>query len=253
MYTVFPMRWMLLVVFWSSALGALLLGYPRVVPMPDLPRSPIDKRIDELGAESRILSEADAETYIGALLEKFDLDETRLPGLGTLKSSLAKAEYAAIRDPSKRIPEAMVVHVFNELMAEWNSPDWTRISSDELHVFRIVVSMALYPRSVSRSPDGSLSHDCRPVEALYLIYLLQSRGGVSLDLRVKVQSGEWPKAVPRQLESLGPSVVRLKSEGSPAEAQRLREYLTARARYFADHPGSGLRTEVDNLFGKLLI
>src|SRR5207248_10289291 len=128
-----------------------------------------------------------------------------------------------------------------------------RISVEELHAFRTVISMGLYPRSAPRSSDGHISRNCRPVEAIYLIYLLQSRGGISVQLREIVKSGEWPRATPDNYVPSAVLMVRLKTDTNPDEMRRLREYLTARATYFADHPSRDFQREVDDLLRRLRI
>lgn len=226
---------------------------PGIQVMRQFPFSSTDRRIDELGEEARIQSEHDAEAYIGAFLEKFKLDEVEPRVVGVWKTRLARAELDALRHPEKRIPEEAVAETFNQLMDRWRAPASTRISVEELHVLRTAISVGLYPRSMPRSSDGKISPNCRPAEALYLIYLLQSRGGVPMELRNRVNAGDWPKAMPEDCEPLAAPTVRLKVDSNPDEMHRLREYFAARTNYFTNHPDRDFEKEVYELLGKFHI
>ena len=223
---------------------------PIIQNMSQFPFSITDRRIDELGAEARIQSETDAEAYVGAFLQKFKLDEVQPQVIGVWKARLARAEFDAVRHPEKRISEKAVAETFNQLMERWNVPTWTRISVEELHLLRTAISIGLYPRSMPRSSDGKISGNCRPVEALYLIYLLQSRGGVPVELRKRVSEGDWPKTMPKDSEPLAAPMVRLKVDSSPDEMQHQGEYFAARTNYFANHRDRSFEEEVDELFRK---
>ncbi len=226
----------------------LILSNPSIgVKMPDFPLSPIDRKIDALGAEENIRSEEDAASYVDALLEKFQLDETQLLGLSGFRSALVHVEFTALLRPQTRIPEPLVGQVFNELMDQWQMPSWSRVSPEELHAFRATMSLALYPKSVSRSADGMLAPTCRPVEALYLIYLLHSNMGVRPELRELVRAGRWPKADPQALPSQGWLGLH-QSRKTPGEVQRYLEYKTALDTYVTAHPGSKLHNLVEKLF-----
>src|ERR1700675_3156688 len=146
--------------------------------MNEFPLSVIDRKIDALGDEHRIRSEEDATAYVEALIEKFHIDDNSLPGLAEFKSKLVRAEFSAVLHPENRIPENVVGKIFNQLMDELRMPSWTRVSPQEVHAFRATRSLALYPKSVTRLPDGNLPQNCRPVEALYLLYLLHGNMGV---------------------------------------------------------------------------
>jgi hypothetical protein len=192
----------------------------------------------------------DVEAYVDALLEKFQLDENKLPGLIDFRSRLINSEFSAVLHTENRIPESFVGQVFNELMDKWQMPAWTRVSVPEVHAFRVTMSLALYPNSVSRLPDGNLPPDCRPVEALYLIYLLNANMGVPSGLRDSVRSGRRPAEDPRTLPPQG--VIGLhQSKKSSSEIQRLREYSAALSAYFASHPDFKLQDEVARFLVRL--
>jgi len=219
-------------------------GYPES-RSTKFPLSAIDRTIDDLGAEHAIGSEESAKTYIDALLAKFRIDDEQVRDLTKFRSRLAHAEYNAVRNRKKRIPEVVVTQAFNRLMDAWSAPIQTRISTDELHAFRILTSVALTPKSTSRSSHGSVSPVCRPVEALYLIYLLQSQGGVEPELREAVKSGRTADNLFGQSQTPVSAGLRL----SPAQGRGA--YFRARANYFAQHPSLDIPTEIDRLLNQL--
>jgi len=234
-----------------QAVAGVVRGYStNGAPMSDFPLSAIDRKIDALGAENRIHSEEDVRGYVDALLEKFQLDENKLPGLIEFRSRLINSEISAVLHPEQRISESLVRQVFNELMDEWQMPAWTQVSVAEVHAFRVTMSLALYPNSVSRLPDGNLRPDCRPVEALYLIYLLHANTGVRPELRDAIRAGRWPAEDPRSLPVQG--VIGLhQSKKSFTEIQRLREYSAALSAYFTAHPDFKPQDEVAWFFVRL--
>src|SRR5467141_4836589 len=143
------------------SLGLLLIGIVVLVAVPylnhlvypdSLPRSaarratgyaviPEDRQVDELGAPDHIRAEADARAYVDALVKRWDPNETNAH-LPEFEERLARAEYAAVRNPEKRIPEAQVAKTFNGRMDEWQMPGWVHISVAELHAFRIPYALA---------------------------------------------------------------------------------------------------------------
>jgi hypothetical protein len=162
--------------------------------------SPMDRKIDELGAEGRIQSEDDAKSYVQALVDKLGFEKRGLPQLSDLKAHLAHAEYMSLTDPSKRVPEALVADAFNELMDEWRTPAWTRVNNvGEMHAFRVVMSLFVNPRSVSRLPDGNIATTCRPVEAVYLVWPLHSQMGIPSVLREKLRVPDGSQVCRRTL------------------------------------------------------
>jgi hypothetical protein len=204
--------------------------------MNEFPRSAIDKKVDKLGAE--ILSEEDAQAYVEALAERFGLDETQLPGSDKLKLRLARAEFAAVREPSRRIPEAKVADVFNEWMDEMDAPKWARASVSQVHNLRLGVAKVLLPHVVDRSSQGDILNTVRPAEAIYLLWL------VEFQFRTPPlpDTGERSSSAPRPFEASRPTRETL---------QRLHSYETARQKYFNRQLGAELQLQVMKLFDAL--
>lgn len=154
---------------------------PARIPDNQFPLLPEDRHIDALGTEANIHSPADAETYLNAILAKHKIDTATIPGLSPFAHRLAVAEYAAITDPSKRIPETQLVTAFNEIMDQWGEPQWTRITVEDFHWFHRIKAATLIPYSVSRDAEGNVADTCRPVEAVYLLYMLTTERGLQPD------------------------------------------------------------------------
>ncbi len=198
-----------------------------------------DRQIDELGAADHIRTEADARAYVDALMKRWDPNETN-PHLAEFEERVARAEFAAVRNPEKRIPESQVTKTFNRLMDEWQMPGWAHISVAELHAFRITAASAVYPRSIARLPDGRIALDCRPTEALFLLYMLDFSGGVPPQIRQQVRETHFPWNVLKRFKWSRPAMNPIEPGPHPAppnpESLQRHKYSTLRANYFSRHP-----------------
>jgi len=245
------------------------LMYPDALSRDDLTRAlthgprqaigyavfPVDRQIDELGAPDHIRAEADARAYVDAFVKRWDPKETNAH-LSEFEERLARAEYAAVRNPEKRIPESQIAKTFNGLMDEWQMPGWAHISVAELHAFRIPYALAVYPRSVARLPDESIAPSCRPTEALFLLHMLDSNEGIASYIRDYVRESHFPWNVLKRLKLWHPTAIPIVQPGlhlappSPDGSKRL-EYETLRRRYFASHPDATFDRTMNELFAQL--
>jgi hypothetical protein len=225
-------------------------------PYKTPPVTPADRQVDTLGAESNIHSIQDVDTYINALIQnyktelsqRFGVMDADLYRFGPIESRIAAAEYAAVGDHSKRIPEKFVASAFNGLMDEWNTPPWTRISIEELHAYRTQLAIIRYPASVARDDEGNLSDSCRPVEAVLLLYRLERNRGISPGLRELVKSGKFNYSAARPVSPgasntrlvlgsyVGDEMLRNAEADRAAALEREREYTSARHAYFLAYP-----------------
>ncbi len=202
------------------------------------------RQIDALGVPDHIRTEADARTYVEALMKRWWGDETN-PHLAEFEERLARAEYAAVRDPKKLIPESQVAKTFNRLMDEWGMPPWTHISVPELHASRISYASAIYPRSIARLPDESIAPGCRPTEAVLLLHLLDSNGGIPPQIRQQVRETRFPWSILKQLRWSRPV------ERPVEYGLQRNEYIDVRRKYFAHHPAINFESEVTDIFSQL--
>lgn len=233
------------------------LVYPDSLPRSALKRSigyaatPDLRQIDELGDPAHIQTKADARAYIEALVKRWGAHETNYPDL---TDRLARAEYAAVRNPERLIPESQVAKTFNRLMDEWGMPLWTRISVPELHAFRINYALTVYPRSVARLPDESIAPSCRPTEALFLLHMLDFTEGIPPDIREEVRESNFPWSILKRLKWSRPE--RPIEPGlhpaytSTPENLHRNEYIGLRRKYFATHPAISFETEVADIFSQ---
>ncbi|OLD61032.1 MAG: hypothetical protein AUI53_07295 [Acidobacteria bacterium 13_1_40CM_2_60_7] len=252
-----------------SSLGLLLIGMIGLAAVsyfsyPDsLPRSAQrraignavtaeDRQIDELGAPDRIRSEADAAAYVEALVKRWDPRETN-PHLTEFEERLAQAEYAAVSDPKKLISESQVAKTFNRLMDEWEMPLWTRVSVPELHAFRIQYASLIYPRSVAQLADGFIAPGCRPTEALLLLHLLNSNGGLPPQIRDQVRETRFPWSLLKRARPTSELPVEsgLHPEPLTPESRQRHKYITCRRAYFASHAEITFEAEVSEIFSQL--
>jgi len=176
--------------------------------------------------------------------------------LPEFEERLARAEYAAVRNPEKRIPESQVAKTFNGRMDEWQMPGLAHISVAELHAFRLPYALALYPRSVARLPDESIAPSCRPTEALFLLHMLDSNEGIASYIRDSVRESHFPWNVLKRLKLWHPAAIPILQPGlHPAppspDASKILEYETLRRRYFASHPDATFDRTVNELFAQL--
>jgi len=209
-------------------LGVLLLGIIVLVAVPYLnylvyPGSRFtvkdasaiireDRQVDELG--SHIRTEADAKAYVEALMKRWAPRET-IPT--EYEERLARAEYAAVHNPEKLIPESQVANAFTRLMDKWGMPAWTHVSVPELHALRVSYASTVYPKSVPRLPDETIAPSCRPTEALFLLHMLDAR-----------------KGLPQGQDN-----------------RQRNEYINLRRKYFASHPELTFDKEVSDIFSEL--
>ena len=212
--------------------------------------NPLDQRIDELAAH--VQTEGDAKAYVEALVKRWGPEEA--PDLAEFEERLARAEYLAVRNPDKLIPESQVATTFNRLMDEWQMPGWTRISAPDLHEFRFAYATIIYPKSVARLPDQSIAPSCRPTEALLLLHMLNSKGGIPPEIREQFRDSRLPWSLLKRLRSPQAAPKPIEPGLHPApQTPGLRQevaYLTLQRKYFASHPVS-FENVVNDVFGQL--
>ena len=228
--------------------------------------SPAFQKIDKLGAAENIRTEVEAKAYVEAFIETWGKDKKdalplrwfELTGDWTgFKDGLAQAEFAAVRDPQKLIPEAKVAETFNRLMDEWQMPAWTHASVEELHAMRMNYSYSVYPKSVARLPDKSVAPSCRPTEALWLLYYLNYGAGVPLECRREVRERHFPWNLLERLEWRRPPFDSLYVWASGMPVSQIgkrcwREYRFLEERYLTAHPeAANFQTLAKKIFSQL--
>jgi hypothetical protein len=165
------------VTHWIAALSVSILagwlsGRGKV---PTISHEDIASGINKLADSANIISEESAESYVSALASQWQMSGSTY---ADVRQRLARAELAAIQDSRRRVSADLVAEVFNRLMVEFGAPQSMHISGSEVRRFRynyaqLPARAFIYPNMFARADDGTLSPDCRPVEALFLLYILQ--------------------------------------------------------------------------------
>ena len=138
-------------------------------------------RINELAG--RIHSETDANAFVSEIA---GLLTKELPPAWTssgIRQRLAHAEYEAVRDPARLIPEQRLVDVWNQYVTEIGAPDEAIVSVAEIHNMRdgsYTVAQLMWargnqtiwtmPNVFALGPDGKVANACRALEALRVIH-----------------------------------------------------------------------------------
>ena len=215
-----------------------------------------DRRVDELGRPGHIRVEADAKTYVEALVKRWNGGE-KSPDVTEFEERLARAEYVAVRSPEKLIPEERVAETFDRLVDQWELPSWPHVTISELHALRLLYAPAIYPNAVIRLPDKSIAPRCRPTEALFLLYLLDSNGGIPPEIREQVRDSRFPWRLLRQTRELlsARAYQRINYELYPTPctargAIQFLRYKNCRDKYFASHSFS-FDAVVNEIFAQL--
>jgi hypothetical protein len=216
----------IIVTHWIAALSVSILagwlsGRGKV---PTSSHEDIAARINELAAPANITSEESAESYVSVLASQWQMGGSTY---ADVKQRLARAELAAIQDSRRRVSADLVAEAFNRLMLELGAPESMHISGSEVRRFRynyaqLPARAFIYPNMFARAADGTLSPDCRPVEALFLLYILQY--------------GPNPEAAQGDMSSNNPGR-RISSQHPQAmlASGRETEYRTALDTYFRSH------------------
>jgi hypothetical protein len=196
------------------------------------------ERINHLASPSSIRSKESALLYVNTFADAWGADDQ---SFRYLRERIASAELLSVQDPGVRIPEDRIAKAFNTLMNELGAAQEMRITGKEVQHFRsnfFRIANA-YPNMLARRADGSLDDRCRPVEALYLIFLLQfgpnleaSRSSLTVSAQQK-----------------GPSVTRVTLR---AATTREKQYSAAVDQYFRTHSVPTFNQTLNQILDELL-
>ena len=168
-------------------------------------------RLNELATS--IHSEQDARAFIDAVAEA--LWGKHFFGWTTrgIRHRVAHAEYEAVADTARAIPEQRIADVWNEYVHEIDAPEEALVSVAEIHNMRDAMYLGNrflwnqeFGQSIWTAPgiyavdaEGKLSENCRAIEALKLIRALyfepqqlqqakeRVRQGILLSDRIKLR------------------------------------------------------------------
>jgi len=131
-----------------------------------------------------IHSEADATAFVDAVAER---QAASTPSWATwiIRRQIAHAEYEAVSDPSRLIPEQRIVNVWNEYVRELDAPEETLVTVAELHNLRdamytgskflwkkggLTQQFWTIPNVYAVDANGKVADGCRAVEALKILH-----------------------------------------------------------------------------------
>jgi len=159
-------------------------------------------RINDLAAN--IHSENDAENFVDAVAAQAMGNDHWTWTILLIRQRVAHAEYEAVGDPARLIPEQRIVAIWNEYVRELNAPEETLVTVAELHNLRDAMyagslrmwkkerfpqSMWIAPNIYAVGGDGKVADGCRAVEALKIFHDLFRFPEILQSARDRVQKG----------------------------------------------------------------
>jgi hypothetical protein len=139
-------------------------------------------RVNELAAH--ISSEADARAYVDAVADMFADNLPPSWATGWIRERIAHAEYEAVSDPLRQIPEQRIADVWNKYVREISASEEALVTAAEIHSMRdatFAVGQVMWSRGTNQTAwtmpnvfavgeDGKVAEGCRAVEALRIIH-----------------------------------------------------------------------------------
>ena len=212
------------------------------IPLPEEYRQRA-QQLNQLAAS--IQSPADAQRLVDFITELF-ADEIPSVLTRSLRRQIATAEFAAVSDPQKRVPEARVVDAWNAYAETIQAPETFRITVAEVHNLRDAFlatdrlswdrgqqNIWNVPAIYATQTDGTLAPACRPVEVLRVLWDIANMPDNLKAARERVHQGVLALDLFRQALKRSPSglvggrVSSSVSSGNPVEKAE-RKYVQDR-------------------------
>jgi hypothetical protein len=256
----------------------LLVGTPPQAttrPDPATPQQLADARAKyELARQSaihlndlagNIHSEADAQVLVDAIAERIFGQEHLSWTAAIIRHRVAHAEYEAVSNPARMIPEQRIVNVWNEYVRELNAPEETLITVAELHNLRdamytgiqamwkregITQQFWTMPNIYAVDVDGKVASGCRAVEALKLLHDMFDTFQMVQGARERVQKGVLVSDMVRPQKQSGtprPAAAR----GHLMARQDPKPVLLAEIHYVQAHGEADYTRLMERLFAEL--
>jgi hypothetical protein len=213
-----------------------------------------------------IHSEADAQAFVDAIAEHVTPNRQSSWAMRGIRHRVAHAEYEAVSDPSRLIPEQRVVDVWNEYVRELDAPEETLVTVGELHNLRdamYTLNKAMwqkqrFPQSLWTMPDvyavggdGKVANGCRAVESLKILHDMSFSFQNVLGARDRVQKGVLISEVASQRRQ--DAGARPQLAGSSLQATRdTNPVRMAEYRYVQAHGHADYQRLLQRLFTELV-
>jgi len=160
-------------------------------------------RINELAG--RIHAESGANSFVSEIAGVFVKELPPAWASSSIRQRVAHAEYEAVDNPAKLIPEQRIVDVWNQYVKEIGAPDEATVSVAEIHNMRdasYTVAQWMWarghqtiwtmPNVYALGPDGKVADGCRALEALRVIHDLDGLFQNLRGARDRLQRGIVP-------------------------------------------------------------
>jgi len=139
-------------------------------------------RMNELAAH--ISSEADAHEFVDAVADMFADSLPPSWAARGIRERIAHAEYEAVSDPLRQIPEQRIADVWNKYVREIGASEEAVVTAAEIHSMRdgtFAAVLVMWSRGMNQTAwtmpnifavgvDGKVAEGCRAVEALRVIH-----------------------------------------------------------------------------------
>jgi hypothetical protein len=218
-------------------------------------------RVNELAAH--INSEADARAFVDAVAEMFA--DSLPPSWVTrgIRERIAHAEYEAVSNPLRQIPEQRIADVWNKYVREIGASDEALVTAAEIHSMRdatFAVGQVMWSRGTNQSAwtmpnyfavgeDGKVAEGCRAVEALRVIYDLDRMFDNLRSARERLRKGIVASdAIKKSLEN---TKTNQKTTGRLVGRVDTNPLRPAEYKYLRDHGAEHLNQVVEMLFEEL--
>jgi hypothetical protein len=186
---------------------------------------PLDYRqraeeLDQLA--SSIQSPADARQFVDFVADLFEKETPSGWTRGSVRTLVAEAEFAAVSDAQKGIPEARVAEAWNGFVETIQAAEDQKVTAAEIHNLRdafLTTSRIAWkrwsrniwavPSIYNALPGGELAPGCRAVESIRVLWDLANTPGNVKAARERVREGVLMSDLYRkELEAPAPSGTR---------------------------------------------
>jgi hypothetical protein len=217
-------------------------------------------RVNDLAGA--IHTEQDARAFVDAVGQAV-AEQVPYALTAPLRERVARAEFAAVSDPSKLIPEQRVAEAWNRWVTDVNGPIEARVTPAEIHNLRDASfasaegtwpkyqSFWSMPNVYAATTDGRLADGCRPLEALLILHDINHLFVNLLSARERVAKGILASGqIRKHFEEKG--VTRKATLVSMAENPAQRQLRHAEEDYFESHGEVATTVRVLQLVSQVL-
>lgn len=143
----------------------------------------------------RIKTRQNAIAVVDSVFSMFHVAEALDPAIvKSLKTRLSDREYEFATGQYEGVEQGRIADAFNFIVEHIAAPDDLRLTDTDISLFRDLLSLQ-FSGSISRQGD-TVTRKCRPLEALYILFLLDFNGGFAPSLRQLAAAGKNPLQMP---------------------------------------------------------